>query len=102
MKIRTLKQQHPLWTWAECIRQSRKDMPPIPWLNIGMGAMVVMLALVIFSQAIHRVDSDAWVCTRAGYMPVKVRGEYVQGAPCLEETHIRSGAVRNTKLNRMK
>ena len=101
-RILTLKRERPLWTWADCVQAAWRELPPVDWNQIGYGAIVVCLCLVILSQGIHQVDSDNWVCTRAGYAPVRINGELVAAAPCLEERHIRTGATRETEFSRIK
>lgn len=101
-RVLALKRERPLWTWADCLKAALRELPPVDWTQIGYGAVVVCLGLGILSQAFHRVEDESWICTRSGYAPVFIKGQWVAGAPCLEETHIRTGAVRETDFAKAK
>lgn len=106
ISLRAIKRERPLYTWFDCLvlwyRLRQESLEPVPWNQIGYGAIVVCLCLVVLSQFLHRVDSENWVCTRAGYAPIWINGQLVPATPCAEETHVRTGEVRVTTFGKFK
>lgn len=106
ISLRAIKKERPLYTWWDCAvlwyRLRQESLDPVPWAQIGYGAIVVCLGIVLLAQAVRQYDQENWVCTRAGYAPVRINGELVPATPCIQETHIRTGEVRVTTFGKLK
>ncbi len=91
--------------WDVCMYQSRQADQPLNWDVINpilIGFAFVCAVLIIFAQHMHITDRDRWVCTRGDYGAVKIKGIPQPAAPCLEETNVDTGEVRQTVWNERK
>ena len=97
MNLRTLKREHPLWTWWDCIVYCWERADFEPFNDIFVGAVIVLMGLVIMAQALHIYGQEDWVCSRAEYRAVWAGGNLTQAVPCTKETNLRTGETRATK-----
>jgi len=89
------KYKHPWMTWGQCWSAAGPEWIDVDWDQAFYGLMIVVLLL--FVAGVLFQDKREWVCTRAAYEAIEVKGKLIQATPCIEEINVNTGEKREVK-----